>query len=59
MYDNRESSLLRLYWFFPGRLWKMSSASDTTYMNQQFWFSNDHNSGKTGTGINIMQLLAT
>ncbi|MCI6278902.1 MAG: RagB/SusD family nutrient uptake outer membrane protein [Porphyromonas sp.] len=52
MYNNRE---VRFYASigFPGRYWKMNSASDGAYMNKQFWFSNDDNSGKTGAGNNV------
>lgn len=52
MFDNRE---VRFYASigFPGSFWPMNSASqDAGYINKQFWFSKDDQSGITGTGNN-------
>lgn len=58
MYENRE---VRFYASigFPGRLWKMSSASEGDYINKQFWFSNDDKSGKSGAGNNVNDYAVT
>lgn len=52
MYENREARFYASIGF-PGRLWRMSSASEGDYINKQFWFSNDDNSGKSGAGNNV------
>lgn len=58
MYDGRE---VRFYASigFPGRLWKMSSASEGDYTNKQFWFSSEDNSGKSGAGNNVNDYTVT